>query len=333
MAIQLTDNEFYTGLTNLALFVKVYGVTNNTKVDQFVNAFRSEPLAYGDTKVFRSLPIPEVGEYSTTSSLLQVNIPKFTNKLTNQDENVAEESITVNQFKLIKSTYTRTMLELAVTGESGVNDFITQVINNMNAAKSDYLFNAILDALLDAPMYTESVTLDEPSVDATQQEATAISLENNKKISLAIQKIIDGMQIYSDTFNRIGLKQATPLSDLRLIVLQPYKNKAVVDLFAELLNSPIISENFPRPEMLTIPELALTNKQPDDTICFILHKEFLQIFDKLNISGNFYDSSNLCVNNFLHFWCGIGYLDQLPAVKIVKAASEPTPDPEPGVQG
>ena len=41
---------------------------------------------------------------------------------------------------------------------------------------------------------------------------------------------------------------------MRLVVFQPYKNEAVVNMFAELLNSGYISDNFPRPELITIPE-------------------------------------------------------------------------------
>ena len=321
MTIQLNDNEFYTGLTNLAIFVKIYSVVNSSKIDDFVAAFRSEPLNYGDTKIFRSLPMPQVSDYSQNSSVLQVNIASFRNKLTQQDENVAEEKISVNMKKVIKSTYTRAMLELAVTSEDGANSFITEVLSNMRAAQSDFLFNSVLDALLAAPMASETVNLISPPEGASQVEETAINIENNKLISLAVQKIIDGMQIYTDAYNRIGLKQSTPLSDLRLVVLQPYKNQAVLDLFAELLNSSKINENFPRPELLTVPEIALTGKAAaNNVICFIIHKQFLQVFDKLNISGNFYDPSNLMINNFLHFWCGIGYLNQLPAVKIVKGA-------------
>lgn len=321
MAIQLNDNEFYTGLTNLAIFVKIYSVVNSTKIDEFVAAFRSEPLNYGDTKIFRSVPLPIVSDYSQNSSLLQVNIATFHNKLTNRDENVAEEKISVNMKKVIKSTYTRAMLELAVTSGEGANAFITEVLSNMQAARSDYLFNALLDSLLTASMATETVTLITPPEEASQVEETSINIENNKLISLALQKIIDGMQIYTDAYNRIGLKQATPLSDLRLVVLQPYKNQAVLDLFAELLNSGVINENFPRPELLTVPEVALNGKAAaNNVIAFIIHKQFLQIFDKLNVNGNFYDPSNMCINNFLHFWCGIGYLNQLPAVKIVKGA-------------
>lgn len=321
MAIQLNDNEFYTGLTNLAIFVKIYSVVNSSKIDEFVAAFRSEPLNYGDTKIFRSVPLPIVSDYSQNSSLLQVNIATFHNKLTNRDENVAEEKISVNMKKVIKSTYTRAMLELAVTSEEGANAFITEVLSNMQAAQSDFLFNTVLDSLLTASMATETVTLITPPEGASQVEETSINIENNKLISLALQKVIDGMQVYTDAYNKIGLKQATPLSDLRLVVLQPYKNKAVLDLFAELLNSSVINENFPRPELLTVPEVALAGKAAaNNVIAFIVHKQFLQIFDKLNINGNFYDPSNLCINNFLHFWCGIGYLNQLPAVKIVKGA-------------
>ena len=66
-----------------------------------------------------------------------------------------------------------------------------------------------------------------------------------------------------------------------------------------------------------------------------MHKKYIQLFYNMVFMGSFFDPSTLRVNNFLHFWYGLGQVDQLPAVKVeitkdkVITPSQTT-TPEPG---
>lgn len=316
-AVVLTNNEYYAGLTNLALYIAMYDTVSSGKVSSIINTFKTESLDYGDTKIFRSLPLPEVSDYSKTTSLLENNQASIT--YDGNDYNVIEDTVSVNFKKLIKSTYNRQMLTLAVKSEYGVGEFIATVIRNIVAAKDDFIFDELIDLLYDTTYAdTEEIEILDLSGETAPTEIKAGRTLNQETLALGIQKLIDDMQMFNTKYNKYGLKQAVRLEDLRMVIFQPYKNEQVVHLFSELLNSKYINENFPKPELVTIPEeKASTMTHYDgDVVGIICHKAFVQLFDKLYFMGDFFDMSNLNVNNFLHFWYGLGTVPQLPNCKI-----------------
>lgn len=335
----LNNNAYYTGLTNLALYIAMYSTNRSNRTSSTIDKFTSESLVYGDTKIFRSLPFPTVSDYSKTSSLLGDHTPSFTPTGAESPVNVIEETISVNNRKLIKNSYSLKNLELAVTSDFGANEFIAIALGNIEAAKNDFLYDLLVNTLFNANYgRTDKIKLLDLSNETSPTEIQAGEILNQKRISLGVQKVIDSMTHYSTTFNKYGLKQSLDLSDMRLVVFQPYKNKSVTDMFAELLNSKYISENFPRPELITIPEekAKQATNYDGNYICAVMHKSVIQLFYKLLFMGDFFDVSTLRVNNFLHFWFGLGQVEQLPSCLIVVDDSkepepelEPTPDPEP----
>lgn len=317
--MQLNDNQFYTGLTNLALYVAMYATNKSNRTKSLIDTFTTESLDYGDTKIFRSVPFPQVGDYSQNSSILGNHTPQFVPTGASGPVNAIEETIKISNFKLIKNTINRYMLEMAVKSEYGISDFVAIVMGNIEAAKNDYLYDMLINQLFDAtPGKTETITTVDPGASPAPTELQAASTMNQKNIALKIQNVIDSLTHYSTGFNKYGLKQSVDMQDLRLIMIQPYQNQAVVDLFAQLLNSQYINEKFPQPELLTIPELKASQAThySNKVIGFVMHKAAIQMFYKLVYMGEFFDPSTLRVNNFLHFWFGVGQVEQLPMVKI-----------------
>lgn len=315
----LNSNEYYTGLTNLALYIAMYSTNKTDKSRALVDSLTTEPLEYGDTKIFRTIPMPQVGNYSDNSSLLEKAIASFTPKGTQTAVNVVEDVLSLSKKKLIKSTYNIEMLKLAVKSEYGVNDFVSTVLSNIDAAKIDFLYDLVVNDLYTLiPGATEEVEVLDLSEQTLPSEIQAGEILNQKKISLACQKVIDAMTRFSTSYNGYGLKQAVDMSDLRMIVFQPYKNEAVTNLFAELLNSDVINQNFPRPELITIPESKAKESAnyDGDVIAIIMHKAAYQLSFKLQYMGNFFDSSTMNVNNFMHFWFLHGWVKQLPTALI-----------------
>lgn len=335
MSITLNSNMYYAGLTNLALFIKMYSLESVSRSDELINSFMTETLSYGDTKIFRTLPLPEVGDYSKTSSLLSDHTASIT--IDNVDVNVVEDSIKIDKFKVIPSTYSREVLDMAVTSADGANTFISHVLHNMEAAKVDYLYDEIINKLFtNTYNKTETIHVFDTSDATSVVELDTMEKLNQKYITLGLQKVLDDLQVFSTKYNKYGLKQAVTLDDLRFVVCQPYKNEGVVNLMAELLRSNLISEDFPKPDSITIPELKIPENN-ETVVGFLMHKKYIQLFYNMVFMGNFFDPSTLRVNNFLHFWYGLGQVDQLPAVKVViakdKSITPPTPTPEPGEGG
>lgn len=319
MGIQLTDNEYYTGLSNLALYVAMYSTNKTDKSRSLIDAFTTESLDYGDTKIFRSVPFPAVGDYSQTSSLLGNHTPEFTPTGEESPVRGIEEILRISNKKIIKNSYNTEMLKMAVKSEYGMSDFLAIVMGNIEAAKVDYLYDMVVNDLYSlTPADELTVTAVDTGEAAAPSEIQAAATLNLKAIELKIQYAIDKLTHFNTECNKYGLKQAVNLSDLRLVVFQPYQNDLVVNLMAELLRSPYITENFAKPDMVTIPEYKASQSDNYDNklVALVMHKAAYQLFYKLVIMGEFYDPSTLRINNFLHFWFGSGQVEQLPCVAI-----------------
>ena len=117
----------------------------------------------------------------------------------------------IDNFKLIKNTINRYMLEMAVKSEYGISDFIAIVMGNIEAAKNDYLYDMLINQLFDSvPGATEVVTLIDAGEGAAPTEIQAASTLNQKSIALKLQNVIDSLTHYSTYFNEYGLKQSLP---------------------------------------------------------------------------------------------------------------------------
>lgn len=306
--ITLTQNEFLTGLTNLALFMRIYATNTSSKPSDFVDSFVTDTITNGNTKIFPWSEIPNVTDYSETSSLLTVTKVE-----------AGEEFLQINHKKVIKSSYSRYILSGAFTSDTGMNDFIGYLLSQMESAKTDHLYNIIINNLFNK---TYLKTTQEQSVNqydlsgATDfQNLNAGQLLNQKNIAIALQNIIENVQVYNTDYSGLGHTQALSLDNMKIIFNEPYHNESVVNLMATLLNSKYINENFNRPQLYTIPSIKIPTGK-NNIIGWVLHRYAYQIFYKFVYMGSFFDESNLVINNFLHFWYGEGWLENLPTVQF-----------------
>lgn len=308
MAITLNDNQFFTGLSNLALFIRVYATNTSIKVKSFVDNFATETLANGDTKLFPFADLPNVGDYSEESTLLRVT-----------KNPVKEEDIKITEKKVISASYNQYILDMAFTNDSGMNMFIGYIIGLMESAKDSYIYDTIITDLFGREYTgTRLIEVDQLQISPqdTAEEINAKKLYNAKEIQLKIEDTINNMGVFSNKYNASGYKQALDVKDLRLIICNPYHNQQIIDLFAELLRSDYIENSYEKPEKIVIPSISIPSGQ-ENVVGWIMHKNAYQWFYKFIVALAFFDSSNLNTNRFLHFWFGKGFLNTLPAVKIV----------------
>lgn len=308
MPITLNDNQFFTGLSNLALFIRVYATNTSTKVKSFVDNFATETLANGDTKLFPFADLPNVGDYSEESTLLRVT-----------KNTVKEENIKITEKKVISASYNQYILDMAFTNDSGMNMFIGYIIGLMESAKDSYIYDTIITDLFGREYTgTRLIEVDQLQIlpADTAEEINAKKLYNAKEIQLKIEDTINNMGVFSNKYNESGYKQALDVKDLRLVICNPYHNQQIIDLFAELLRSDYIENSYEKPEKIVIPSISIPSGQ-EKVVGWIMHKNAYQWFYKFIVALAFFDSSNLNTNRFLHFWFGKGFLNTLPAVKIV----------------
>lgn len=316
MAITLTDNEFFTGLTNLALNMRLYATNTSRFADNFVDSFATDTLASGNQKLFVFSELPSVGDYSETSSLLTV---------TKVDTN--EENIVVTEKKVVKSSFNKYILDMAFTSESGMNEFMGYLLGQMESAKTSYIYNQIITDLFaktfdnteNRKQLNEVTLIDETKIsDITQLNNAQII--NQKRIYLAIQDVLQNIQTYTNVYNKKKYMQALDVDDMRFVYCNPYANEQVVNLFASLLKSEVIKDEFKTPITQIIPSIKIPDGKAN-VIGILMHKYAYQFFYKFTYMGSFFDVSNLCINNFLHFWFGKGWLDNLPAVEFTVKTS------------
>lgn len=308
MAITLTDNEFFTGLCNLALFMRLYATNTAKYTERFVDSFRTETLGEGNTKIFPWADLPTVEDYSETSSLLTVT-----------KVNTGEEYLQVTERKVIKSSYSARILNMAFTSESGMNGFIGYLLGQMESAKNDYLYNTIITDLFDKTFAgtSQNKEITQYSTDAitTFTELNNARLINQKEIAKDVELAVNNIQTFNTAYNELGNKEALDVSDMKFVVCEPYHTEGIIDLYAQLLKSEVITDSYSKPTMWKIPEVKIPTGQTA-VIGWLMHKYAYQIFDKFVFMGSFFDTSNLVVNNFLHFWFGKGWLKNLPVVKF-----------------
>lgn len=306
MAIVLTDNEYFTGLSNLALFMRLYATNTSSAPDEFVNSFMTETLGSGNTKIFPWTDLPTVTDYSPTSSLLTVT-----------KVNAGEEYIQITEKKVIKSSYNRYILDMAFTSESGMNEFIGYMLGQMESAKIDHLYDVIVQELYGKDFGERHIDVSQYDTSSATSfsEINAGEVINQKNIANALQLAVNNIAVYNTKYNGLGNKEALDVRDMKFIFVDPYKTESVTNLMATLLNSKYISESFSKPELYSIP----TSKIPasGNVIGFLMHKYAFQMFYKFTFMGSFFDVSNLTINNFLHFWYGKGWLENLPSLKLI----------------
>ena len=315
MAITLTDNEFFSGLTNLALFMRIYATNTSKKADDFVESFMTDILERGNQKLYPYADLPSVGNYSETSSLLTVTKPT-----------VGEEAIAITEKKVIKSSYSAAILDAAFTSEYGMNDFIGYLLGQMESAKTAYLYDVIINDIFTKNFGAGSGAQAKQLHNVDQISLTGLTSladingaksYNAKELAVAMQDDIQNIQVYNDKYNFKGLKEAVDYKDLRVVLVAKYRYAEVMEVMASLLNSDVIDKDFEKPEVLIVPSIKVPENREME-IAWIMHKAFYQMFYKFVVNTSFFDASNLCVNNFLHFWYGKGFVEALPCVKLVK---------------
>lgn len=306
--IVLTDNEFFSGLTNLALFIRLYATNTSSAPDAFVDSFLSDTLSAGNTKIFPWSDLGEVEDYKPTSTLLEIKKVK-----------AGEEYLQITEQKVIRSSYNRYILDMAFTSEAGMNEFIGYILGQMDSTKTDYLYDEIITDLF-SKVFTgakQNQAVDQYDL-STVNSFTELNngyLVNNKEITNDVQQVLQNIQYFTRDYNGLKNKEALRVGDLKFIFCEPYKSKNLINLYAELLNSQVITNSFAKPELYTVPQIKVPTGK-EGVIGWILHKSAYQLFYKFVFRGEFFDVSNLTINNFLHFWYGKGWLENLPAVKF-----------------
>lgn len=321
--ITLNSNEYFSGLENFILFMRLYATNTSKKEKTIVDELASETLKFGDQKAYPFAALPRVEDYSMTSSLL-------TNKPTDYSEEFIGDPIR----KKIPLSMIEAFLPMAMMDAAGMAMFTGYVVGLMESAKEDYLYHEIMSDLLTwTPTQTgakkemrKTITL----LDSTQQtlpsEIDAAETLNQKNIEKLWQKTFDDFQLYTDIFLDIdneptgkpttNFKSAIELKDMIFIGNAKYLNEQILNLMAVLLKSDKISDNFQHPYTLKIPQRTFDENNQSNCIGFVAHRRWYQWFYHFTFMGSFKDIDTLMLKRVLHFWYSKGKLKNLPVMRL-----------------
>lgn len=320
--ITLNSNEYFSGLENFIVFMRMYATNTSKREQRLVDVFCTDTLSFGDQKVFPFAELPKVGDYSTTSSLLSDASIKYN-----------EEFIGDPIKKKIPLTTIEAYLKMAMINATGMGNFMGYVYGLMDSAKYDYLFWEIMKDLISwtptnsaGKKMVQTIELYDTSKATTAVEENAQELLNQKKIEQLWQKSFDDFSLFTDLFidinNKTGttdetnFKTALNLEDLIFIGNAKYLNERVVNLMATMLRSGEIDKNFRHPDTLKVPQLVFDNNNASNCIGFVAHKYWYQWFYHFTFMGSFFDPDTVRLKRILHFWYSKGRLKNLPAMRL-----------------
>ena len=319
MEIVLNQNEYYTGLVNFILFMRLYATNTSRRQKTITDVFCTETLEYGDKKAFPFAELPKVEDYSLTSSLL-----------TDKPIRYSQEFIGNPIKKKISLSRIEPFARMAMLNSAGMATFFAYILGLMESAKEDYLYNEILKDLLTwTPTNTtnkemiQTINLINDAAQTAPTEINAAKLLNQKAIALQWQKILDDFSIFTDVFldinnatDNTNFKSAVRPEDLIFIGNAKYLNEEVVNIMAELLKSELISKDFRKPQTIKIPQRTMDANNQNNCIGFVVHKYWYQWFYHFVFMGGFFDPDTVRDKRVLHFWYSKGRLSNLPAVKL-----------------
>lgn len=322
--ITLNSNEYFSGLQNFIVFMRMYATNTSKRQKKIVDVFCTETLEFGDQKVFPFAELPAVEDYSLTSSLLTDKPIKY-----------SEEFIGDPIKKKISLSTIDAFLKMAMLNSNGMKAFMSYIVGTMESAKEDYLYGQIMSDLLKwAPTVTsgkemkQTVTLLDTSKITDPVELNAAELQNQKRIELAWQKTFDDFSIFTDVFldidnttNTTNFKSALRLEDLIFIGNAKFLNERVVNLMGTLLNSNKLDDNFRHPYCLKVPQRTFDANTQSNCIGFVCHRHWYQWFYHMTFMGSFYDVDTLRLKRVLHFWYSKGTLKNLPVMRLDAAVA------------
>lgn len=329
MDITLNANDYFTGLVNFILFMRLYATNTSRKQKSIVDVFATDTLEFGDRKAFPFAELPKVEDYSLTSTLLSDKPIKY-----------SEEFIGNPIKKKISLSRVEPYLKMAMMSSGGMKTFVSYILGLMESAKENYLYNEIMvDLLTWTPTNSagkemdKSVNLIETSGISDAVQLDAAETINQKRIELSWQKTFDDFGIFTDVFididngsgdNATNFMTSMRPEDLIFIGNAKYLNERVVNLMATMLKSDVIDKDFRRPYVLKIPQRTFDANNKSNVIGFVAHKHWYQWFYHFNFMGSFFDPDTVRIKNILHFWYSKGRLKNLPASRLTANYVAPT---------
>lgn len=320
MIMSLSQNEFVSDLTNLIITTMVNKGVADT-ASPLVESCLFDGVPYGDKAALISVDTLNVGNYSSTSSLLTKTLPT-----------IDEQQLNTTDRKVIAVTLSRYLMAGAFANEYSLSEAFAVILGMLQKTKGIYLYKKIVSAYENyvgglnndgttKPMLaTQTVTINLVDVSNLNDEAEkqAARTFNAEEIYRNLIGTLQAMCSPTRLFNELAFETLSDPNDIKFIVNNKFMNEMITDALATLLNSAKISDQIKWNATYVIPKEQFANASTQDTVIgWLGDRNKYQIRPRFEVGTGFMDASTLDQTNWLHFWLISGFVNGLPLVKFV----------------
>ena len=172
--MQLTDNEYFAGLTELACYMSMEKDLNDfSAFSNFNEIWKEDDLNFGGYKIRTHVKLPEIKDYQEESTLLKVTKPM-----------IEQVSYTFNYKKMIPISYSQELLKASFLNGDGINVFVSYVMQQVNNACQVFIFDEIIKTCLNGSA-TRLQILEDTSTDFSESKINM----NARRISGAVKTL------------------------------------------------------------------------------------------------------------------------------------------------
>lgn len=307
MAITLNANKFLATLTNLIAYVATNDTLSGRGVLPLIEWAKSVNIDYGDSILLRSVDLPEVEDYDEAMSLTEVKKPT-----------VDEQVISIKDYKVIRLSINRWFLPMAFLSSYALNDFASYVLSTMRASRDKFIYEEIISCIEGWTPVQSGQTLEIELTDTaslTGEDLYTAEKANARKIAKALKNTIDQFNAFTSDYNDLGYTEQIAPGDMDLIINNTYNTDLIVDAYAVLFNSNLITDSYKWGKTIVIPSKQLSD---ENTIGYFMHRGKVRYGYGYEVQTNFFNPANLIDTSYLHFNYYIDSVKALPGIKIVK---------------
>lgn len=289
-------------------------------VNEFVDSCRIGKVDFGKgiVNTFK-LDVQPVKTYSETSSALTITKP-----------NVAQETITIDNYKFVPLSMSEILSRDAFVNGYGVDSFFSFVMSLLEDTVKFKLYDDILSAYLGwTPVQvTQTVTIQLTDLTGlTGADLIAAKQSNNEAIATTVRKTINNMKIKNNKFTdaatyvdandgqTYNVVTCLKDEDLKTVWNDNFYSTYMASN-ASLYHDDKLDGMLPKGKNIVLPEDAIDVANVN-TICWVTHKNKFALADFYKVVLSILDPSNMYTNYFEHFAYGVGMFTYLPGVKFV----------------
>lgn len=210
--MQLTDNEYFSGLTELACYMSMEKDLNDfSAFSNFNEIWKEEDLNFGGYKIRTHVNLPEIKDYQEESTLLKVTKPT-----------IEQIEYTFNHKKMVPISYSQELLRASFLNGDGINAFVSYVMQQVNNACQVFIYEELIKTCLNGSA-TSLQILEDTSKDFSESKINM----NARRIAGAVKTL---------AFNK-----ETPITDV-VIVCTPTayaRNFSNYELYTNPINTRI----------------------------------------------------------------------------------------------